>query len=273
MAVTDLTRGVYRRLYSGATRGRRINSVSEGAELLFWRLVMIADDLGNLHADPMLIRSDAMPLRSVTNTTIKKRMNELERVGLIERYLVKGESYAHIVGWSDLQPMGYDENRNRKRPIQRYPAPHDADEKRSATKGNDDVRSDTDTEHEHETEHDTAAPTSSGSKLAAAVAWSSSSGWTGITDEHRQRWAEAYPACNLDRQLAAMDTWLRANPAKARKSRWEKFITNWLSRSQDRGGDVGSAGHGHQPRKPPTDDELRSQGIPLTQEELRNDNR
>jgi hypothetical protein len=42
----DLVRGVYCRIYASATKGRRINSVSIMAELLFWRLHLIADDFG-----------------------------------------------------------------------------------------------------------------------------------------------------------------------------------------------------------------------------------
>jgi hypothetical protein len=33
-----------------------------------------------------------------------------------------------------------------------------------------------------------------------------------------------------------MTEWLRANPAKAHKSRWRAFVTSWLTRSQDKGG-------------------------------------
>lgn len=71
--------------------------------------------------------------------------------------------------------------------------------------------------------------------------WSKVSGWKEISDEDRGRWKSAYPACDLDRQLAAMNEWLLANPEKAHKTRWRRFITNWLSRSQDRGGDMGAS--------------------------------
>lgn len=59
-----------------------------------------------------------------------------------------------------------------------------------------------------------------------------------ITEAHRKKWQKAYPALDLDRQLAAMGAWLIANPKKAPKSNWARFIVGWLSRSQDRGGDV-----------------------------------
>jgi hypothetical protein len=78
----------------------------------------------------------------------------------------------------------------------------------------------------------------------SGLSWSPESGWQGITDRDTEAWAKAYPACDIDRQLAAMDVWLRANPERAHKSRWGRFIVNWLSRTQDRGGDVRSQGNG-----------------------------
>jgi hypothetical protein len=38
--------------------------------------------------------------------------------------------------------------------------------------------------------------------------------------------------------MLAMEQWLKANPAKARKSNWRKFVTSWLAKEQDRGGDL-----------------------------------
>ena len=71
-----------------------------------------------------------------------------------------------------------------------------------------------------------------------AIAWSSTDGWSGITDKDRNEWNAAYPACNIDKQLASMNQWLLSNPAKSRKKLWRKFLTNWLSRQQERGGDI-----------------------------------
>lgn len=73
-----------------------------------------------------------------------------------------------------------------------------------------------------------------------AIRWTRETKWSGITEQDRSDWKAAFPACDLDRQLALMDAWLAANPAKAKKSNWRKFITTWLTRSQDRGGDIAS---------------------------------
>lgn len=58
--------------------------------------------------------------------------------------------------------------------------------------------------------------------------------WTGITETDRQLWAKAYPAVDIDMQLAKAVVWCRANGARGRKSDWKKFVNGWLSRAQDK---------------------------------------
>jgi len=74
------------------------------------------------------------------------------------------------------------------------------------------------------------------SATADAICWDSSEGWQGITDSDREAWRTAYPACDIAQELARADQWLRGNPAKAKRKAWRRFVTNWLSRTQDRGG-------------------------------------
>jgi hypothetical protein len=66
--------------------------------------------------------------------------------------------------------------------------------------------------------------------------------WLNLTEDDKRGWSEAYPACDVGVELTRMREWLIANPTKAVKSNWRRFITNWLSRSQDRGGTNRTAG-------------------------------
>lgn len=84
------------------------------------------------------------------------------------------------------------------------------------------------------------------------VSWSADAGWTGITDADRQDWAAAYPACDLAAELAKATAWLKANPAKAHKSNWRRFIVSWLTSSQDRGGTNRRPGRRPEEKPPPT---------------------
>lgn len=62
-----------------------------------------------------------------------------------------------------------------------------------------------------------------------------SGSYEGITDKDRSDWKVAYPAINLDQQIAASIQWLKSNPTKAKsKIQWRKFLTGWLTRSNDR---------------------------------------
>lgn len=78
---------------------------------------------------------------------------------------------------------------------------------------------------------------------SSLISLSSSSpiSWIGISQEDITSWTGAYPACNVRRELAAMIEWIKANPARGKKSNYRRFIVNWLSRAQDAGGDLKNA--------------------------------
>lgn len=56
-----------------------------------------------------------------------------------------------------------------------------------------------------------------------------------IKDKDLIFWKTTYPACNIESELNKMADWLISNPKK-RKKNYRRFISNWLSRTQDKGG-------------------------------------
>lgn len=56
-----------------------------------------------------------------------------------------------------------------------------------------------------------------------------------ITIEDKAGWLDAYQACDINQELSKMREWLLANPSKKKKN-YRRFITNWLSRAQEKGG-------------------------------------
>ena len=40
----------------------------------------------------------------------------------------------------------------------------------------------------------------------------------------------------LDQELAKATAWLKANPSRAGRRNWRRFIVGWLQRCQDKGG-------------------------------------
>jgi hypothetical protein len=57
--------------------------------------------------------------------------------------------------------------------------------------------------------------------------------FVGIDEAKLALWRSAYPALDLPAEMAKAAAWLMANP-KNKKSNYERFLTNWFSRAQDR---------------------------------------
>jgi len=59
--------------------------------------------------------------------------------------------------------------------------------------------------------------------------------WENITVEMVKTWEKAYPSLDvIDILLNKMPVWLDANPQKAHKKNFKRFIVGWLSRQQGR---------------------------------------
>lgn len=89
------------------------------------------------------------------------------------------------------------------------------------------------------------APSASASISASSISYLNLK-WEGIGEGDIASWKDAYPACDIDLELKRMLVWLKANPKKAVKSNYRRFITNWLSRTQDKGGTKGTLSFGAQ---------------------------
>ena len=99
-------------------------------------------------------------------------------------------------------------------------------------------------------------PQAARSTAKPAIAWSADAGWSGITATDRSEWATAYPGAVLDQELAKAGAWLRANPQRASRSNWRRFVVGWLQRCQDKGGSVREPGN-RPGAVPPTDQAKR----------------
>lgn len=64
-----------------------------------------------------------------------------------------------------------------------------------------------------------------------------------ISEKQVDEWKELYPAVNVEQELRNMKGWLNSNPKKRKtKSGIKRFVTSWLSRSQDKGGNINQGG-------------------------------
>lgn len=59
--------------------------------------------------------------------------------------------------------------------------------------------------------------------------------WEGMTIEYIKDLENTYPDVDVVQHLQyRMPRWIKDNPRKGNKKLWKKFISNWLSREQDR---------------------------------------
>jgi hypothetical protein len=129
----------------------------------------------------------------------------------------------------------------------------------------------------------TSKPQAARSPSKPAVSWSADAGWGGITDADRQEWAAAYPGAVLEQEFAKATAWLRANPKRAGRRNWRRFIVGWLQRCQDKGGTVRTPGvrpedkppakawkdqYQQAPYRRPREAVALAQGIKLKEEDL-----
>lgn len=119
----DMIRGVYRRQYSNFVTGRRICAVSMEAEAWFWRLHTLADDWGNLDADPDMMPRAAGGRREVGKRDSERWFAELCHHNLIKPYYVRCNRFATIVDFTDTQPAPRSGHR-----IRRFPTPNESSE-------------------------------------------------------------------------------------------------------------------------------------------------
>lgn len=108
-----------RAVLKSALNSSRLAGVSEGAELLFFKLLLAVDDEGRFWGSGHQVLSRAMTHRSehgqVTSEDVDSRLAELESVGLIHRYRTDAGQF--------LELSTYWQPKNRGRQIVQFPAP------------------------------------------------------------------------------------------------------------------------------------------------------
>lgn len=87
---------------------QKVNKISEGAENLYYRILLLVDDYGRYYADPDIIKSYCYPKRKVPISIIKKRLIELINIRLIKTYKDNGEEYLEFVNFRKYQKFRSD---------------------------------------------------------------------------------------------------------------------------------------------------------------------
>lgn len=93
-----------RAIYGSAATSLSLARCCPEAQLLFDRLVALADDQGRLQGDPMLVKAQCMPLIDrATTRRVDVWLGELAENGMILRYESAGQPLVQIVKWWPYQ--------------------------------------------------------------------------------------------------------------------------------------------------------------------------
>lgn len=88
------------RMLRDCTDSEAVNRLDDGSEVLFYRLIMKADDYGRFTANPRLIRSLCFPLKDgIRESDISRRIAACESAGLIVLYQVADKPLLEIVNF------------------------------------------------------------------------------------------------------------------------------------------------------------------------------
>ncbi|MGC4033643.1 MAG: hypothetical protein QM754_18315 [Tepidisphaeraceae bacterium] len=261
--ITDLTRGVYRRIYSGYLAGRRINRLSHEAEAWFWRVHAAADDFGNQLADLSALYSATAGRRAgkVTLDQVAGWVGEMVTERLLLTYEVAGEQYHHVAEWELMQPAPANGRRARRVPESPWDKPEavtgadsrDTDEASKPKKqersvgGGVPVNPDESGLHNHQDHHHHQDQSKPAAQVSAEVAASDSTAtqsspvalvypcvgnpksWN-LHQSGVDRLSQHFPSLDVLAECRAALAWCEANP-RGRKtaSGMKRFITSWLT--------------------------------------------
>lgn len=227
-----------RLLKEGIRTSKKINSLSDFEFRTWAYLITYVDDYGRGSADPELLKGFVFPRRKeVREQDIRKALAALERTGSILLYDVAGEPYFCFPNWSEHQRIQTKKSK--------YPAPADCDMSRWLTviHGDSPPESESNPNPESESnpkegggEPQTASPPVVSIPLNDGTEYP-------VSQEQCQEWAGVYPAVDVIQQLREMREWCLNNPAKRKTAKGVRsFITRWLAKEQDRGGQKHSKG-------------------------------
>ena len=217
----------------------KIIRLSIGARLTFIGLITQANDYGKLRGEAWSVKSKIFPAdKDITEETVEEFLNELEKVGLIFRYQNNGEIYIKLRSWEKHQKVAHpSQDVFPDPPESLVKASRKSHEsltlKLSKDKLSKEKRREDNINNKALTRKNSSQEPSQSKNITFSF---EEREWKNITEKDKEEWAKAFPACNIDYELRRMKEWILANPKRGKKKNYRRFIYNWLSKTQDRGG-------------------------------------
>lgn len=213
----------------------QVDALSWFEEVVFYRLMVTADDYGCVDGRTILLRNELFPTKdTVTKKAVEDAITHLTSVGLLCRYTVNGMPYLLFPTWEKHQRV-----RNKRR---KYPEPPAEAFDRDLLSNDGQMTASCPPESESESnpnpreetivsscgEPETASPPVATLALISGAEYA-------VTQEQADKWQQLYPAVDVLQELRNMVGWCDANP-KQRKTRngVNRFINGWLEREQNK---------------------------------------
>ncbi len=237
-----------RLLREGLLSSDAVNTLSTAAEVLFVRLLLIADDFGRHDARPSILRAKLFPLKldAVSDADITGWLAECRAVGLVRVYEVDGKPYLEVAKF----------NQRTRAKVSKCPPPPgvttaDARQVSGGCPADDGHvtgarRPDSETETETEDscpEPDEPAhgPTAETPVMTLPCKGTGKRDWP-LSAAKVREWEEAYPGVNVLAEVRRAKQWLLDNPTKGKTfTGMSAFLGRWLAKEQNHGPKNGAA--------------------------------
>jgi len=206
-----------------STSEKFTNLKTDSARLLYCLLHPHSDDFGRLDGTPFWIKHNLVPtLEKFTQKQVKDCLSDMNNEKIIEWYKIDGRPYIQIVDFEKHQ-TGLHKRTKPKIPgnsgkFREIP---------SEGKGIEGNLKEKPFVQDDETDHPEP-------DVKISFNWETSK-IENVKKTQVKIWSEAYPACDVSAEIRKAAAWQAANPKK-RKKDYKRFLNNWLSRCQEKGG-------------------------------------
>lgn len=210
-------------------RSPQIDSLTWFEEVVFYRLIVTADDYGCIDGRSVLLKNELFPTKeNITKKSIEDAISKLASVGLLCKYTVSGMPYLVLPTWERHQRI---RNKHRK-----YPKPPENIYETCLSADCCQMSANCQSESNPNPIQSESNTAQSEEEIEIKLILNTGELYP-ISKEKADRWRELFPSVDVNQELKKMASWLENNPKNRKtKSGILRFCNGWLSRAQDRGG-------------------------------------
>ena len=209
---------------------KSVNALNDFEFRLWLYLITYVDDYGRGSADPELLRGLVFPRRKgVTEKQIQTALDSLANTGMVILYEYDGEPFFYFPNWGKHQRI---QTKHSK-----FPDPGDCDASPLVTvsHGESPLESNPNRIQSESKKNNICTELPSAPPVLTLPLLDGTE--YGIREQDISEWQDAFPNVDVLQELKAMKLWCRDNPKKRKtKNGVRRFITGWLDKEQNRGG-------------------------------------